>query len=333
MKPAWRSASALIVSLLLAAAAIGARAQESSSAPPALVLKAPVKPRPSEIMPRVAQSLTLAVIDNGKHLFTVGERGQILASNDGVAWAQVAVPVRATLTAIAFVDDQVGWAVGHDATILKTEDGGRSWMLQNFEPEKETAFLAVAAIDHNRAYAVGAFGLFYATRDGGISWSEVAAKPIREEELYFNAITRLNDGSLLIAGETGMLGVSADGAQWQRLKSPYDGSLFGALPHGSKGALVFGLRGNVYVSDDVRSHRWSRVDVPGEASLYGGTLLADGRALLVGLSGAAYLVDAAGKRAEPLRSGVSYSLSGVVPVKGGVVVVGEYGIRRVDAAL
>jgi len=296
-------------------------------------LPAQVQPRPSEIMPRAAQGLTLSVVNNGKHLFTVGERGQILASNDGLAWAQVAVPVRATLTALSFVDDEIGWAVGHDAAILKTEDGGKSWMLQNFEPEKETAFLSVVATDRNHAYAVGAFGLFYATRDGGISWAEVAAPPIREEELYFHSIVKLNDGSLFIAGETGMLGVSADGGRWQRLKSPYQGSWFGALPHGRKGALIYGLRGNVYLSDDVRGGRWRKLDLGSEASLFGGSLLDDGRAVLVGLSGAVFVVDAAGNKAEPLRSGLSYSLCGVAPVKGGLVVVGDYGIKRLDAAL
>ncbi|MDB5972394.1 MAG: hypothetical protein JWQ90_4844 [Hydrocarboniphaga sp.] len=293
---------------------------------------AQVKPRASEIMPRASQSLTLAVVNNGKHLITVGDRGQILASNDGLKWAQVEVPVRSTLTAVAFVDDQTGWAVGFDATILKTEDGGKSWMLQNFEPEKETAFLSVAATDRHHAYAVGAFGLFYATSDGGISWAEVAAPAVRDEELSFHSIVRLNDGSLFIAGESGMLGLSS-GGKWQRLKSPYEGTFFGALPRGKKGALIFGLGGTIYVSDDVRSMRWSKLALGTEAALYGGTLLPDGRVLLVGLSGAVWVVDADGKRARPIASGVAFSLCGVAAVNGGLVVVGESGVQRFNTSL
>lgn len=289
-------------------------------------------PRPSEIMPRAAQSTTSAVINNGKHLITVGDRGQVLASNDGLKWAQVAVPVRSMLTALSFVDDQIGWAVGHDATIIKTEDGGKTWMLQNFEPEKETAFLAVIASDANHAVAAGAVGLLYATSDGGLNWSEVAAPAIRNDEPYLHAITKLSDGSLLVAGEGGMLGVGL-GGKWQRLKSPVEGSLFGALPRGKKGAVIFGLRGQVYVSDDVRSARWSRVTLASEAGLYGGTLLADGRAVLVGAGGAVFVVDAAGKRAEPIASGVFSTLCGVAPVNGGLVVVGDDGIHRFNTAL
>ncbi|WP_428309807.1 WD40/YVTN/BNR-like repeat-containing protein [Hydrocarboniphaga sp.] len=289
-------------------------------------------PRPSEIMPRATQSTTSAVINNGKHLITVGDRGQILASNDGLKWAQVAVPVRSMLTALSFADDQTGWAVGDDATILKTEDGGKSWMLQNFEPEKETAFLSVVAIDANHALAAGAVGLLYATRDGGLSWNEVVAPAIREPELFLHAIVRLNDGSLFVAGESGMLGVGSAG-KWQRLKSPYDGSLFGALPRGKKGALIFGLRGQAYVSDDVRGNRWSRVALGSDAGLYGGVMLADGRAVLVGAGGAVFVVDAAGKRAEPIASGVTGTLCGVAPVSGGLVVVGDDGVHHINTAL
>jgi photosystem II stability/assembly factor-like uncharacterized protein len=319
------SMAVFAVPMLLASAAASI-AQDDLSA------QVRATPRPSEIMPRAAQSLTLAVINNGKHLLTVGDRGQILASNDGVKWAQVAVPVRATLTAIAFVDDQIGWAVGHDATILKTEDGGKSWSLQNFEPEKETAFLSVTATDRNHAYAVGAFGLFYATSDGGINWAEVAAKPIRNEELSFQAITQLNDGSLLVAGESGMLGVSSGGV-WQRLKAPFDGTFFGALPRGKKGALLFGLRGKIYVSDDVRSARWTPIDVGKDTALFGGTLLPDGRVLLVGAAGTVFVVDAAGKHVEPIASGVSYALCGVAAVNGGLVVVGQNGVQRFNNQL
>jgi photosystem II stability/assembly factor-like uncharacterized protein len=289
-------------------------------------------PRPSEIMPRAAQSTTSAVINNGKHLITVGDRGQILASNDGLKWAQVAVPVRSMLTALSFVDDQTGWAVGDDATIVKTEDGGKTWMMQNFEPEKETAFLSVIASDAHHVIAVGAVGLVYSTSDGGLSWNEVAAPAIREEELFLHSIIRLNDGSLFVAGESGMLGVGNAG-KWQRLKSPFEGSLFGALPRGKKGALIYGLRGAVYVSDDVRSNRWSRVALGSEAALYGGTMLPDGRALLVGASGTVFVVDAAGKRVESIASGVAFTLCGVAVVNGGLVVVGDDGIRRFNTAL
>jgi len=52
----------------------------------------------------------------------------------------------------------------------------------------------------------------------------------------------------------------------------------------SRHLLVFGLRGNVYESNDQGSS-WRKVDAPGSVSLLGGTLLANGGAVLVGANG------------------------------------------------
>ncbi|WVM93430.1 hypothetical protein ULG90_05695 [Halopseudomonas pachastrellae] len=35
--------------------------------------------------------------------------------------------MRQLLTAVYFVDDKRGWAVGHDSLILNTTDGGATW--------------------------------------------------------------------------------------------------------------------------------------------------------------------------------------------------------------
>jgi photosystem II stability/assembly factor-like uncharacterized protein len=312
-----------------AAADGGASSGEETAAP-----AAPVKPRPSELLVRAPLRTALDMVNTGKHLVAVGERGHILVSNNGVDWAQVAVPVRATLTALTFIDEQNGWAVGHDATILHTTDGGKTWRLQNFEPEKEQAFLDVLFVDAQNGYAVGAFGLFYGTTDGGDNWAEVEAPAVREEELYFHSIAKLGDGSLLVAGETGMLGVSTpDRASFKRLTSPYEGTFFGALPYKDKGAIVFGLRGNVYVSDDVNAGNWQKVETKTIASFFGGSLLADGRALLVGSSGAAYVIDPAAKTAEAIATGLSFSLTSGLQFKNGVLVSGERGPHLIAAQL
>ena len=47
------------------------------------------------------------------------------------------MPTRQLLTAIDFVDDKHGWAVGHDATVLSTGDGGQSWQVQYEDRERE----------------------------------------------------------------------------------------------------------------------------------------------------------------------------------------------------
>ena len=309
----------------------GATAQDDDGdqAPPV-----EVKPRPAEIAPLAPRSLLLGVVNTGKHLVAVGDRGHIIASNDGERWAQVEVPVRATLTDVVFADENHGWAVGHDAVILHTRDGGHTWQLQNFQPELQQPFLDVLFLDAERGFAVGAYGLFKVTEDGGATWSELDAPAIREDELHFNDLIRLGNGDLFIVGETGTMGVSADGRTWERLEAPYEGSLYGAIARGERGALVFGLRGNVYVTEDVRGGDWTQVDTGTVASFFGGTRLPDGDAALVGLAGEVALVSPEGSvrltRIDAI-AGVTGSgtLAGAVPWNGGVLVVGELGVSTV----
>jgi len=290
-----------------------------------------VKPRPAEKMHLTPKSLLLDVTRAGEAFVAVGDRGAIIVSADGQKWDQVEVPVRAALTAVTFADAQHGWAVGHDAAIVATADGGKTWTLQNFQPELEKPLLDVLFVDANRGVAVGAYGLMLETSDGGKSWSAVMAKAIQEDagDVHFNAITRLGNGQLFVAGESGMLAVSADaGKTWNKLKSPYDSSYFGALPVGDKGALIYGLRGNAYLSQDVRGGNWKKLETKSVASMFGGTVLPDGERAMVGLNGVIFVADASGA-VRSLQTPTGTPLSAAIPHNGGLLAVGETGVQLV----
>ena len=306
----------------------------------------PVKPRPSEIMRLAPKSLLLGVANSGKVLVAVGERGNIIVSKNGKDWAQVQAPARAALTSVSFADENNGWAVGHDATILHTADGGKSWKLQNFQPELEKPLLSVLCTDANTCFAVGAYGLFKKTADGGKTWTDAEAPAIRGDELHFNDIIRLGDGGLFIAGEQGMLGWSKDGGNtWTKVTSPYDASLFGALPVGEKGAMIFGLRGNAYVTQDVATAKWTKVETNTVSSFFGGARLPNGELALVGLNGVLLITDANGgnvhtmkvtfkeidKNGQEQSNELSSTLSAAIPFGGGMVLVGEQGVQNLTS--
>jgi photosystem II stability/assembly factor-like uncharacterized protein len=250
--------------------------------PPAPTAKA--KDGDAELMPLAAKSLLLDVEDTGAGLIAVGERGHILLSPDGLKWTQSKVPTRATLTAIDCADASTCWAVGHDAVILKTSDGGKTWTKQYFEPELEKPFLDVLFFDAQHGFVIGAYGLFKETLDGGNSWNEFNAD-IRAEEWHFNAITRLGNGNLLLVGETGGIATSTDnGVTWVQQESPYEGSYFGALPIGESGAVIFGLRGNAFISADAVKGGWTELQTGTVQGLLGGTVLPNGDFVLAGNS-------------------------------------------------
>lgn len=322
----------------------GAAADQGAEAEtPAEPVAAPVKPRPAELARLAARGLMLDVANSGKHLFAVGDRGTVLVSNNSRDWAQVQTPVRSPLAGIAFADENVGYAVGHDAVILKTTDAGKTWLLQNFQPELEKPFLDVIALDADNVIAIGGYGLMYRTTDGGATWNEADAPAIRGDELHLNAISRLGNGSLLVVGEQGTMGVSSDGGgTWEKLTSPYEGSLYGAIPVGSGGALIYGLRGNVYRSDDVKGGQWTQVSVDTVSSFFGGAALPDGGVALVGLAGKVLKLDASGgvlpvvvttprtdANGNTTDKEVTGSFAAAVAWAGRLVVVGEQGVQSV----
>jgi photosystem II stability/assembly factor-like uncharacterized protein len=245
----------------------------------------------------------------------------------------VPVPVRAAFTAVTFADASHGWAVGHDAAIVATTDGGKTWKLQNFKPELEKPLLDVVFIDASHGFAVGAYGLFLKTEDGGTTWTDVDAPVVRTDEVHLNSITKLGDGSLFIAGESGMLAVSADqGKTWTKVTSPYQSSLFGALPLGDKGALIYGLRGNVYTTQDVHAKTvsWTKVETHSVASMFGGTVLPNGELAMVGLNGVVLMVNTAGA-VRSVQTPTGTPLSSAIPMDGGLLAVGESGVQSLSS--
>ena len=151
--------------------------------------------------PLAIESLLLDGAVAGERLVVVGDRGHVLVSTDrGESWEQARVPVRALLTALHMHDERIGWAVGHDAVILRTADGGETWELVHHAPEEERPLLDVWFRDARRGFAVGAYGYFLATGDGGATWT---SRTISEDDFHLNAVVPAGDGTPLPRGRGG----------------------------------------------------------------------------------------------------------------------------------
>ena len=141
--------------------------------------------------PLAVESLLLDGAVAGSRLVVVGERGHILVStDDGASWTQAEVPTRVLLTAVHMHDEHTGWAVGHDAVILRTGDGGETWTLVHQAPEEELPLLDVWFRDERTGFAVGAYGYFLATEDGGETWTP---RTISEDDFHLNALVPVAD--------------------------------------------------------------------------------------------------------------------------------------------
>jgi photosystem II stability/assembly factor-like uncharacterized protein len=285
---------------------------------------------PAVASDKAATSLLLGAARAGARLVAVGERGHVvLSDDDGASWRQAAsVPVQATLTSVAFADARLGWAVGHDAVILHTNDAGETWELQRADPELEAPLLSVRFADARCGLAVGAFGLALETCDAGASWQPLG---ISEGDPHLNHLFADATGRRFVAAESGtVFREERTGEAWTELSSPYAGSFWGGLALEEGSLLVFGMRGHVFRSDDL-GDSWSRVESGTSQSLAGGVALDDGHVVLVGLGGAVLTSADAGASfratVRPHRSGIN----AVLPAAAGrLLLFGEMGVEAID---
>ena len=302
--------------------------------------------KPAEIEPLASGSLLLDLAVAGSRLVAVGERGHVLLSDDqGATWRQArSVPTRAMLTAVYFVDDQYGWAVGHDETILNSVDGGDTWTRTHFAPEAQQPLLDLWFANRVSGIAVGAYGAYFTTNDGGRHWSSAkfvpppAKTPTHDGEAapeagdlppdyHLNRIVGVGN-RLYVAAEGGQLYRSDDrGAHWRVLSSPYEGSFFGLVPIRGEGLLAFGLRGHLYKSADA-GETWTRLESHTTAMLTDGIAINDLRVIISGLAGVMLVSGDGGETFRLTQQDDRKGLSALLPGPAGrVIVAGEGGVR------
>lgn len=309
--------------------------------------------RPAVMSLKAAQTLLLDIGRAGDRLVAVGARGHIVHSDDqGDTWIQAPVPTRQMLTAVHFVDDQNGWAVGHDSLILHTSDAGESWEIQYRDPELdeeidpegpgllEKPLMDVWFRDANTGFAFGAYGLALRTDDGGQTWDDITYDIDNQDGFHYNAITRVGEQGLFLVGEMGTMYRSRDlGDTWETIEDmPYDGSLFGVTGVGEENVVfIWGLRGNMFRSEDF-GDSWEQVELdtphngPLEATLFGGTATDDGKMVVVGAGGAVVTSEDRGQTFEvAFRPDRSTLATGKVLESGQVLLVGQRGAIKADS--
>lgn len=292
--------------LLLGAAGLGTLGSPSARA--ALSALPAVLSKPAPGSPLATQGALLAATRAGDRMVVAGERGTILLSDDaGQRWTQARVPVQVSITGLLCTSEREGWACGHFGTLLRTTDGGQSWVLvlegagaaqvllrgavdealrdmaqRKVEEGPDKPFLDLALAD-GRLLAVGAYGLAVSSNDGR-SFDALASRLPNPRQLHLYGI-RATGSRVFVVGEQGLLLRSGDGgASFTALPSPYKGSFFGVQFTRSGAVLAYGLRGNIWRSADDGA-TWTQVANPVPVSLSAGTLLADGSVVLLAQNG------------------------------------------------
>lgn len=269
----------------------------------------------------LSANLYLDAARAGTRVVAVGDRGHIVYSDDeGQHWQPAETPTKVLLTAVCFADARNGWAVGHDAVVLGTRDGGASWQqqfsdvlgandaeddfadddyddldLDNYddygdfsedagavEPDTSGApLLDVVCLSKDRAVAVGGYGYLVETSNAGNDWFKVLDRIENGSGWHLNAITQVpNSSTLLVAGERGLLLRSRDN----------------------------GLS-------------WTTLKSPYDGSYFGVTALADGTVLAYGLQGNLWVSRNQGDSWRQVKTGVTRGINTATQLEDGTVVL------------
>jgi photosystem II stability/assembly factor-like uncharacterized protein len=300
------------------------------------------------------KSLLLGIAPIGEEkLVAVGQHGHILLSENGDTWQQAEVPSRTTLTNVYFFNEQLGWAVGHDASIFHSNDGGLTWQTQQLLPEEENPLLDIYFKNPTQGIAVGAYGKFYRTNDGGNTWKSefhpeflladdvdyINDLKAEDQEAYqseiafilphFNGI-KYDGKTLFLFGETGLLAKSIDfGVSWQPFDNFYQGSFFSLATTSTGSQLVAGLRGNVFrlSHNDIQ---WRKVPTDTSALLNDIIVTSDHTIFILGNNGMVLISTDDGKTFRKQTQKDGKTLIAGQWFKGRLIAVSDVGIKTIQ---
>ena len=213
----------------------------------------------------------------GTHLFDVAgsDAGSIVVGGKGFTSGQGIVfkagprfeslaeiaQAEAPLYDIGFVDPLIGHAVGASGTLLRTEDGGRSWAVQS--PGTNENLWAVKFISNTVGLVGGgatpwqnskkSSGIILRTTDGGRSWQTVYESKNRVSDFSF-----VNGKLGFASGVGGVILKTEDGGKsWKSAGATPLKTIVNALAFTDENCgLIVGAGGTAYLTRD-GGDKWS----------------------------------------------------------------------------
>jgi photosystem II stability/assembly factor-like uncharacterized protein len=322
------------VAVFVAAVIVGS-ATLAAAAPDARVKYAP-------IMPRAKTSTLIDVEQAGSRVVVVGERGHVLYSDDqGKNWRQGKMPFTRMLTGVSFVDDKLGWTVGHQSMIFQTRDGGETWERQldgfkfqaranadNLTRTREAYAALSAELDENPddSRDLELEDALFAFEDAQF-YMEEAVVPTNLHDVWF-----LDSRQGWAVGSFGRLIETRDGGKsWldisHQVKTP-DGFHLNGITGTSNGQIIIAGEGGIIFRSMDAGVTWEQMDSGFYGSFFGVVFdPVNERVTAFGLAGALYQSRDFGLTWSAVNSPVKSSLAGgTVTSDGNTVLVGPGGM-------
>jgi photosystem II stability/assembly factor-like uncharacterized protein len=94
-------------------------------------------------------------------------------TNGGNTWTLQTESSPNPFNDVFFINPDTGWVVGMDTTLLRTYDGGQTWLNCDVDVYGNPYLRSVQFIDDQKGWTVGTGGSILMSNDGGISWQEI----------------------------------------------------------------------------------------------------------------------------------------------------------------
>jgi photosystem II stability/assembly factor-like uncharacterized protein len=148
------------------------------------------------------------------------------------------------LVDIQFANANTGYISGYGA-VLKTQDGGSSWQLQDVQGD---LFRSVSCVDADNVWIAGYNGTIIHTSDGGANWERQrnGDNPLKKK-YRFRAIVFKDLNTGYAAGDGGLLVKTTDGGKhWSEFKHLTDSDFKCMTIHPDGSIWVAGANGVVF---------------------------------------------------------------------------------------
>lgn len=184
---------------------------------------------------------------DSSHGMMVCSTGRIYRTGDGgLTWDDLYTDVaRNELVGVYFPDENIGYAVGANETILKTINGGASWskIRAGISPD----YLGVFFTDADHGVVVGEGGKIMRTTDGGLHWTAATSGSL--EDLWWVDFPTPETGYAV--GDYGAMVKSVDGGStWTALSSGTTADLMSVKFMDSQTGIAIGDRGIILKTTD-----------------------------------------------------------------------------------
>ena len=213
--------------------------------------------------------------------FITGGRGTILKTEDGgKTWARKMARsdtpgrggrpggIRANLMGIQMISETTGFIAGSENTILKTTDGGETWVGSSERArvgETRNNLENILFVSPTTGWVIGSFGTLLHTTDAGEAWEK--RDPGFDNNLF--GIHFLDENTGWICGQEGLILHTTDGgATWNQQKTEsYDDLHDIIFVDAMVGWAVGGYNSILHTTDGGKT--WTVSNIPGGATFKG----------------------------------------------------------------